>query len=130
MSRENVEVVRHLVAGWAETGEPLWELLDPEVTLTTRGDVVGRQTYTGFAGVSAALASFRHVWERIGPEVVELRHDDQAVAALLRFRNRSHSGVAVEGEEGWTFWLDSGLIRRIEQYATLAEALEAAGLSG
>jgi ketosteroid isomerase-like protein len=31
MSHENVEIVRKSLDRWNETGEPIWELLDPDI---------------------------------------------------------------------------------------------------
>jgi ketosteroid isomerase-like protein len=41
---------------------------------------------------------------------------------------RGHGGVELEVVEGWATWIRDGKITRIEQYASKAEALEAAGL--
>jgi hypothetical protein len=63
MSRENVEVVRQVIAHVNKTGEagPL-ELYDPAVTFKTRGDVGGPETFSGHRGMADAVARFAEVW--------------------------------------------------------------------
>jgi ketosteroid isomerase-like protein len=59
----------------------------------------------------------------------EFIHTDDAIVALLRFQVRAHSGVEMEVEQAWAYWMRDGKIRRIEQYGSKREALQAAGLS-
>jgi len=42
--------------------------------------------------------------------------------------NGRGSGIALEGDQPWAFWLRNGKIYRLAQYATDAEALKAVGL--
>ena len=130
MSEENVEIVRRVADHFKATGAPgPLDLYDPEVTFTGRGDVGGSVTFMGLQGLVEAMASFRDVWARIDPNIIELIESDDVVVAVMRFELRSQSGVELEVEEAWAYWFRNDKIHRIEQHATRRSALEAAGLS-
>lgn len=130
MSRENVEIVRGLTDYFNEHGAPgPMEAFDPEVTFTTRGDVGSPQTFAGHGGLMDALGNFHEVWERIEAQLIELIDASEIVVAVIRFVIRSRRGVDLDFEEGWVYWLRGGKVVRIEQHASKAQALEAAGLS-
>jgi ketosteroid isomerase-like protein len=129
MSQENLEVLQRITAHFNETGG--WgpvELYDPEVTFVTRGDVAGPQTYTGRRGLVDAMASFREAWAEIYPHILKYIEGEDVVIAVIRFELRSQAGVQLEIEEAWVYWFQDGKVKRIEQHATVAKALEAAGL--
>ena len=129
MSQENVEIVRRAADHFNETGllgPP--QLHDPEVTFTTRGDIGGREIYTGHRGLLEAIANFREVWAQIDAHIIELAEGDDAVVSVMRFELRSQAGLKVEVEEAWACWLRDGKIHRIEQHATRRGALDAVGL--
>ena len=130
MSEETVEVVRRVIAFLNETGEagPL-ELYDPGVTLTTRGDVGGPETFAGHQGMADAVEWFADAWERTEAHIEELIEVGGVVVAVVRIKLRSREGVDLEVEEGWAYWLRGGKLVRIEQHGSKEEALEAAGLS-
>ena len=52
----------------------------------------------------------------------EIIESDDAVVAMWHYRLRGHSGVELEVEQGWAYWM--------HQYASKEAALEAAGLRG
>jgi ketosteroid isomerase-like protein len=130
MSQENVELIRRSVSHFNETGVPAWDLMDSEITFTTRGEIEARRTYTGPHGVEKAMSNFRKVWDTISWDVQEIiGTDDTFVVAFLIHLRGAGSGVAVDVEEAWALWIRDGKFVRIEQYGTKREALEAAGLS-
>ena len=51
------------------------------------------------------------------------------MVAVGRFRLKAHSGVELEVEESWAYWLTDGLVRRLEQHGTKEAALAATGLA-
>jgi SnoaL-like domain len=106
MSQENVEAVRRVIDYVNETGEagPL-DLLDPRVTFTTRGDVGGPQTFTGYRGLADAVASFGEAWAQTAARIIELIEGDDVVVAVVRIELRSQTGVELEVEEAWAYWL-------------------------
>jgi ketosteroid isomerase-like protein len=130
MSEENVAIVRRVTDYVNEHGEagPL-ELYDAEVMFTTRGDVGGPETFTGHRGMADAVAMFGQVWAKTAAHIIELIEDDDVVVAVFRFELVSQTGVELEVEEGWAYWLRDGKITRIEQHGSRQEAFEAAGLS-
>ena len=131
MSEENVEVVRRVIDYVNETGEagPL-ELYDAQVTFTTRGDVSGAETFTGHRGMADAVASFADAWAKTTAHIVELVDSDDVVVAVVRIELLSQTGVELEVEEAWAYWLRERKLTRIEQHGSRRQALEAAGLSG
>jgi hypothetical protein len=46
----------------------------------------------------------------------------------LPFHLRAQSGVELDVEEAWVYWVRNGKIWRMKQHASKQEALEAAGL--
>ena len=131
MSEENVEVVRRVIDYINETGEAgPFELYDADITFTTRGEVSGPETYTGHQGMADAVAMFGQVWAKSAAHIIELIEDDDVVVAVLRFELVSQTGVELEVEEAWAYWLHDEKITRIEQHGSRQKALEAAGLLG
>ncbi len=54
---------------------------------------------------------------------------DNVAVAVVRFELLSQTGVELEVEEAWAYWLRDGKFTRIEQHGSRRKALEAAGLS-
>jgi ketosteroid isomerase-like protein len=131
MSEENVELVRREYAAFAARDfaalEDVWhpeieyEALDPA---TYRGY---RELSQGFMGWSDLFSEF---WVR-ADEIVDL--GDRGVAAVETFGGRgmkgSDSDTAVEQTAARLITFKDGRIWRVKEYRTLAEVLEAAGLS-
>jgi ketosteroid isomerase-like protein len=128
MSQENVEILRRAISHLNETGEPDWDLYDPEVVWTTRGDGPAHNTYRGIEGMRRGTASLRAVWAEFNAEILEVVDTEDAIVCVLRWRLRSQSGVELEEVEGWITRIRNGRISRIEQHPGKLEALEAAGL--
>jgi ketosteroid isomerase-like protein len=129
MSQENVEVVRRAISHLNQTGEPDWDLYDPDLVWTTRGDAPAHNTYRGIKGLRRGTESLREVWAGFNAEFLELIEAGDAVVAVLRWKLRAQSGVELETVEGWVTWVRDGRISRIEQHPGKQEALEAVGLS-
>jgi ketosteroid isomerase-like protein len=128
MSQENVEVVRRAVNSLSETGEPDWDLYDSDLVWTTRRDGPVHYTYRGLDGLRRGNESLREVWAELHGEILEVVESGDTVVSVIRWDLRGHSGVELEGVEGWATWIRDGKITRIEQHASKDEALEAAGL--
>jgi ketosteroid isomerase-like protein len=129
MSQENVEIVRRAISHLSETGEPDWELYDPDVVWTTRMDGPAHNIYRGIDGLRRGTESLREVWAEINAEILEVIDGGDTIVSVLRWRLRAQSGVELETVEGWVTGMRDGRISRIEQHAGKREALEAAGLS-
>jgi ketosteroid isomerase-like protein len=141
MSQENVEVVRKVFEaatkgvfgeGRSFSPEAILGFLSSDVEWHSRGDLPDSEVYRGHAGVRRLFARFDEVMEDIWFEVAgELIGAGDRVVAPLRWGGRGKgSGVDfVEEQEAWVLFFGGGKIVRVEEYATRAEALEAAGLS-
>jgi ketosteroid isomerase-like protein len=127
MSQEDVEVVRRAVESFSRWALA-WECFDPEVEYTTQPDAPMHTTYKGLDGLARSMESLREAWETIETEAREFIGTGDVIVALLHFHLRGHSGVELEIDQGWAYWMREGKIRRIEQYGSKQEALEAAGL--
>jgi ketosteroid isomerase-like protein len=126
MSQENVEVVQRAIESLND-----WrldeDLYDPEVEYSTQPDNPNLTTYRGFAGLQQSLRSVREAWKSIEAEPRDFIQMDEVYVALVHFRLHAHSGVELEVDQGWAYWMRNGRIWRIEQYGSMQEALEAAG---
>jgi ketosteroid isomerase-like protein len=130
MSRENVEVIRESVNRFNDSGVPAWDLMDPNVTFKTRGDLEPSSTYRGVKGFEDAVSRFGAVWDFVRWEIEDIVGEDDTYVAIFRWHLRGKgSGAEVETQEAWAIWMREGRFLRVEQYGSRREALEAAGLS-
>ena len=129
MSRENVEIVRRAIDYFGETGEIPVECYDPGVEFTTRSDGPGQTTYHGIDGLRQSVESFQEAWASTRFEAQEFIEVEEAVIVSVLFHLRAQSGVELDVEEAWAYWVRDGKITRIEQHGTKPEALQSAGLS-
>jgi ketosteroid isomerase-like protein len=125
---QNVEILRRAIDHLNETGEPDWDLYDPELVWTTRPDGPARITRHGLEGLREGIESLRGVWSQMRLEIVEVIESGDTVVVVLREYLRANSGVDLEVTEGWANWIRDGRLVRIEQHGSKEEALEAAGL--
>jgi hypothetical protein len=86
-------------------------------------------TYHGFAGLQQSQRSVREACKSIQAEPREFIQGNEVYVALVHFRLHAHGGIGLEVDQGWAYWTQNGTIRRMEQYGTKQEALDAAGLS-
>jgi ketosteroid isomerase-like protein len=87
-------------------------------------------TYKGLDGLARSMESLKEAWDTIETEVREFIGTGDVLVALLHFRLRGHGGVELEADQAWAYWMREGRIRRIEQYGSKRDALDAAGLRG
>jgi ketosteroid isomerase-like protein len=131
MSQENVEVVRLFMEHANRTGgEPLWEVLDPEIewTIDPTGLLAG--TYRGHKGVKEFFERLQESFDETHVEIDDLIDAGDSVVLLCRIRNHGRSsGMTVEQPTGWVSEVREGRIVRSRVYFRPAEALEAVGLS-
>ena len=128
MSEANVEVVRRAIES-VNGGQIAEECFDAHVEYNTipEGPVGG--TYHGLVGMQKGLRSLQEAWDDIKVEARGFIETGDAVVASVRYTVRGRgSGMTLDGEEPWAFWLRNGLIYRLDQYATEFEALKAVGL--
>ena len=129
MSEQNVRIVERVVDAFNATGAPPLALFAPDVVFATRGEIVGSQEYHGHDGLMRGFGEFGEAWQSIEAEIVEMLEGADTVVAVGRFRLKAHSGVELEVEETWAYWLSDGLVRRVEQHGSRDAALAAAGLA-
>src|SRR6476469_4611720 len=110
MSQENVEVVRVFMEHTNLTGgEPLWEVLDPEIEwiIDPTGLLAG--TYRGHEGVKEFFARLRESFDEQHVETDGLIDVGGSVVVLCRVRNRGRgSGMTVEQPVGWVYQVRKG----------------------
>ena len=126
MSEENVELVR---AAWDAYSHGDYDRIagfhDPHIVVVTLED-------GALYGNNAVLANYQRwneAWEgaETTPEEVIGHGDRVFVTARFHARGRA-SGVEVETRLYEVYTVGDGKVLRIDEYATRAEALEAAGL--
>ena len=130
MSQENVEIVRRATENLSESGDPLWELLDPEIEwiIDPTGLLAG--TYRGHDGVKEFFERLRESFDETHVEIDDLIDAGDSVVALCRTRVRGiGSGMTVEQPVGWVYQVRHGRIVMGRVYFRPPEALEAVGLS-
>jgi ketosteroid isomerase-like protein len=128
MSQENIDVIRRAIEHLSETGELALECYDPGVEYTTQPDAPLQTTYQGLSGLQQSLESLSEVWESMKIEPREFIQTDDAIVVVTNFQLRGHSGVELDVEQAWAYWMRNSKIRRMEQYGSKQEALEAAGV--
>jgi ketosteroid isomerase-like protein len=129
MSQENVEIVRRVIDYFGETGEIPSDYYAPEVVFAMRPDGPSRGVFHGIEGLRRAVAEFRDAWAESAFEAETFIEGNDTVVVPLLFRLRSQSGVELEVEEFWAYWLRDGKICRVEQHGTKQDALKAVGLA-
>jgi ketosteroid isomerase-like protein len=130
MSHENVEVVRRAYDAYERDGlDGLLRYLHPEIEWTTTGAFIEAATYRGHDEVRRYLGSMLDEFDdgRNEPQEVIDTGDQVVVSARISGRGK-RSGAPVELTLASVGSLRDGMIVRIRNYPTKAEALEAAGL--
>jgi ketosteroid isomerase-like protein len=127
MSKENVEVVRHLWDAYTRGDfDRVIALSDPYVVLVSleEGPLYGSDA------VRANYARWMEAWEE-EPETTaeEVISTGDHVFVIAHFQGRGRgSGVRVEQRLYEVYTLRNGRILRVDEFSDRAEALEAVGL--
>src|SRR2546423_1224942 len=141
MSRENVEMIRGLwepfkgvnltAVDWDD--EAIREMTErfgsPEVELRWSRNAPEARVYQGRDGVIQAFREWVEPFSEYynePPDFIEV--GDRVVAPNRQSGIGIASGIPVEFEFTWVYEIRDGQIARIDEYDTLEEALEAAGL--
>ena len=130
MSQENVDAVRAYFANQGEEDIRV-RRLHPRVEWHVRTDFPDAGVYRGQAGFRQLAARFDEVLaeQRYAP----LEFIDAGTEVVVPLRWTAHGRLSgatfVERSETWVFTVEEGLIRRVVEFTTMAEALEAVGLS-
>jgi ketosteroid isomerase-like protein len=132
MSQENVEMVRRVLTEFTET-QQLSELVAPNLVWHAGSWSAwsGAPEFHGRDGFMQFFAEWTDAYEEWTQEIERLIDGGETqvvVTTLQRGRLRdSHSWVELRA--AFLYTIENGLLQRAEVYATLEEALEAAGLS-
>jgi ketosteroid isomerase-like protein len=133
MSRENVD--GHLEAIAAFNRRDLEELLSwlaADIQLHSRFSAVDTRVFEGHAGIREWQAGMVATWESLVLEVERVEVPDQGLTLAIGSLRAKGQESGVEVSEPMAQlgrWRD-GKVVEIGMYASEAEALEAAGLSG
>jgi ketosteroid isomerase-like protein len=132
MSEENVEVVRRAwKAHVRRDNEAALGLYLPEIEIDlSGGQKVGDRFYYGFEGVQQYIRDWVSVFGDFTTDVDEwVDAGDQVIAIVHSCGRGRRSGVPVDMREAHLWTVREGKLRRLQTFATRADALEAAGLS-
>jgi ketosteroid isomerase-like protein len=137
MSKENVEVVRGVYDAVARSNSAaVLAFYDPEVEWDfTRGplgrlSLMERGVYHGHQGLRSWVRERYEAWENIEDDLEELIEVGDHVISVVTTRGRGRaSGAEVEMKGAGLWTIRDGKIARVVWFASVEEALEAAGLS-
>jgi ketosteroid isomerase-like protein len=132
MSEENVEVVKSLLAAFAERDEAAaGTVLDPEVEI--RPAIVGGPegvVYHGHQGIRRFWNDVDAAWQEFRIEPEEFRDLGERVLVLGRaFARGEGSGIALDVPAAWLVALRERRIVEFRSFSNQEEALKAAGVS-
>jgi len=131
MSQENVAIVRRAWEAFVRRdNDTALALYDPEIEIDLRDENVGTRAYYGIEGVQRYFRDLMSAFGDMTSEVEEwIDAGDQVVAMVRSYGRGRRSGVPVDMLEAHVWTVREGKLRRLQTFATKAEALEAAGLS-
>jgi ketosteroid isomerase-like protein len=130
MSRENVEVVRRLMAAIAERDlAGLLALTDPQVKWQSFFALGQGGVYRGHEAMSQYVRDLDEAFEWIRPEVSSMLHVGDLVVGVgqVGYRGRG-SGVEAASLAGWVFKFRGGKLLAFRAFSEPQQALEAVGL--
>ena len=131
MSQENVEIVRReYVAIAAEDWAALEDMWHPDIEYDA---VMGAGTFRGLDRIIEFFDSYGEMYSEFEVEIEEILDVGDYVVAVERLTGRGLMGSAVGGSVHERLarvnTFKDGKIWRAKEYRTVAEALEAVGLS-
>ena len=130
MSQENVEIVREANAAFNLRDLDHWiEFFDPEIEYHDTPEFPDGGMHLGREGFRRHVESYLDAWSDASAEV-DARAVGKQVVGRIRYTGAGRAtGIEVETREyGALYDFRAGRIRRVRQFATYADALEAAGL--
>ena len=130
MSQENVEIVREAMAAFNRRDLDHWiEFFDPEIEYHDTPEFPSGGMHLGREAFRRHVESYLDAWSDASVEV-DARAVGEQVVGRIRYTGAGRAtGIEVEtAESGALYDFRAGRIRRVRQFATYAEALQAAGL--
>jgi ketosteroid isomerase-like protein len=131
MSQENVEIVREANAAFNRRDLDHWiEFFDPEIEYHDTPDFLGGGMQLGREAFRRHVESYLDAWSDASVET-DARAVGKQVVGRIRYTGAGRAtGIEVETREyGALYDFRAGRILRVRQFATYADALEAARLS-
>jgi ketosteroid isomerase-like protein len=133
VSRENVEIVRRVVAAFAAGDQgTISALVSPEIEWDFSNAVTWPEdrVYRGFEGVAEFFARWTAEWEDYRFDVEEVIDAGEKAVVFIRDEGRGKSsGVKLDRQHGEVWTISEGKVARIELFDSKAEALAAVGRS-
>ena len=131
MSQENVEIVRRMYEAFhAGDAEGTLSYFDQNVLVDTGDARPDLSVGKGREYLGSVVSSWAAAWEGWRDEVAEMRDLGSRVLVVSVQRGRGKgSGVDVEARYAILYDVAGGAIVSVRMFGTVAEALEAAGLS-
>jgi ketosteroid isomerase-like protein len=130
MSQENVEIVRRGYDHFNRTGEPDYDVLDPEVVYDVSRRTFDPLVYHGHEGVRQFVTLIRKQWAAMRLEPLDFVDAGDTVVVSVRLVGVGKaSGVETKSNAAHVWTFRDGKIVRQTTFQTMDEALEAAGLS-
>jgi ketosteroid isomerase-like protein len=130
MSQENVEIVREANAAFNQRDLDHWiEFFDPEIEYHDTPEFPDGGMHLGREAFRRHVESYLDAWSDASVEV-DARVVGEQVVGRIRYTGAGRAtGIVVETPEfGVLYDFRAGRIRRVRQFTTYADALEAAGL--
>ena len=130
MSQENVEIVREANAAFNRRELDHWiEFFDPEIEYHDTPEFPDGGMHLGREAFRRHVESYLDAWSDASVEV-DARAVGEQVVGRIRYTGAGRAtGIEVETPEfGVLYDFRAGRIRRVRQFTTYADALEAAGL--
>jgi ketosteroid isomerase-like protein len=128
MSQENVEIARGAFEYFERTGEPLFEMLHPEVEVYDH-DIPDAGVYRGHDGYLRWIADWSEPWDDFSMESERwIDAGDQVVFVFRMTAKGKGSGAEVTRRDAIVWTIRDGRTVRIDYYNNEPQALEAAGL--
>jgi ketosteroid isomerase-like protein len=132
VSRANVELVRLSFDAFRRGDfEQAFAVYDPAVEWHTADDEPDSQTYMGIPALRRFVAQLAEPWsDRFSDAVAFDDFIDCGDWVVAPWSGRLHghgSGIEVDVSETYAVLVCDGLIRRVDEYRTVEQALEAVG---
>jgi ketosteroid isomerase-like protein len=140
VTEQNLEIVRRVYALAAENwdagkagerewaGNPIWDMLDPELVIDENALFPDADRYHGHAGLVRWWSGFFEIYDEVKMEPRELIPVGDRVLVLVHQLLRSRMGVELEQDVAHVWTLRDGKVVHLTGYSDVSEAFEAVGL--
>jgi uncharacterized protein len=132
VSTRNVDLVRSSFEAFGRGDfDRAFALYDPDIQWCTADDEPDSRTYTGLPALRHFVVHLAEPWtDRFGPAVRFEDFIDCGDWVVAPWSARLHgqgSGIEMPVSETYAVLVEDGRIKRVEEYRTVEEALEAVG---